>query len=1251
MNLKENKFRVLRKLIIITISSLFFSYGAFSQSTGTSTVTGTVVDPQGNYVPGAKVALISDKGSRRDVITNEAGTYTFASIQPGTYTVEVEASGFKRASVSAFQALVDKPTEVSVQLEVGQVSETVTVTGAGIENIINTQDASLGNNFVSRQIVNLPLQGRNVADLLSLQPGVTPDGSVAGSRSDQANITLDGVDVNEQQRGDAFSPVLRVNPDSVDEFRVTTSNPDASKGRSAGAQISLITKSGTNEFHGALYEYHRDSSTAANNYLNNLAGVARPKLVRNLFGGSLGGPIVKDRFFFFYNYEGMREAKGLPVVQTVPLPGLGQGIIKFRDNEGNLVTLDANQINALTSSGAQVVDVNPAALSVLAAAASRYPANDFTVGDSLNTAGFRFNVPAPVKQNAHTLRLDWNATEDQKHTFSFRANYYQDNTVSATETLFQAFPDTPPISIWSHPFGLALTHTWLIKSNITNRFSYGLTRLAFSSQGDSSENTITFRDVFQPFNFARTLNRINPTHNFTDDFTWIKGNHNLQFGTNIRIIRNKRTGFASAFDTAVANFGYYQGSGNVLLTPLNEYLQATTGDPERTVGSGWTRNVQGALTAVLGRLSQYSANFNFGLNGEPLAAGEPTVREWATEEYEFYAQDVWKLKPNLTLSLGLRYGLSKPVYETQGFQAAPSIPLQEYFQSRIDASRVGQNFDQPLIVDLAGPKNNRPGFYKTDKNNWQPRISVAWQPNFKNGWLGTLLGREQESVFRGGFAITNDYFGQQLAVAFDANNTLGFSSTSDISANTYNITGNPAPLFTGLGMSIRDLPGINVPSNLVFPLQQPADAVRRIEFSLDTNLKSPTNYSWNVSYGRKLPFNMYMDVSYIGRSVRNLLAQRDVMMPNNIVDPASNQSYYEAATALELQLRAGVPRDQITAQPFFENLYSAGSLDFFGLGGTNTQAVYDLFDPKVFGVGLNDWTTIQSVLDDNSGSRLFYQSQYGALFSWGTIARSDYNALAISVRQRAKGLTWDFNYTFSKSMDDASGLQTSDPFASGVILNPLRQRDSYAISDFDLTHVINFNSVWEIPIGRDRQLFSGMNKFANIFLGGWQLSSIFRYNTGYPVVNGIFFDDAGWVTNWNLKSQVVPLQPIETGNNKTSGTNGVPNLFADPQAAYNSFRSPLPGESGSRNILRVPSYVVLDMGLAKSFEMPWNENHRVTFRWDVFNVTNTARFTYSNTGFGLGYQPDKNTAPDNFGNFNAQQGSPRIMQFALRFDF
>lgn len=1238
-----------RNLLVSFLTSVLMTallaVTALSQ-TGTSSVAGTIADQQGNIVAGASVRLISTQGTTRTAVTNDSGNYLFASVQPGAYTLEVEASGFKKSSISSFQAAVDSTAKIDVSLEVGQVTEVVNVDSAGLESIVNTQDASLGNNFVSRQILQLPLQGRNVANLLSLQAAVTPDGYVAGGRSDQANITLDGIDVNNQQDASAFTPVIRVNPDSVDEFRVTTSNPDASKGRSSGAQISLITKSGTNEFHGALYNYHRNTATTANDWFNNRSGLERPKLIRNLFGGRLGGPIVKDRLFFFYNYEGMREAKDASIAQLVPSAALAAGNIQFTDNTGQNWTINSAQINSMTLSGVPVVDVNPAVTALFSSVVPRYPINDSTLGDGRNSGGHRFNAPVPVEQNSHTARIDWNVTGDQKHAISVRANYQQDlNGVAPF------FPDTPATSTWSHPLGFSATHTWLVSSNLTNRLSYGLTRLAFSNQGDSNDPAITFRYIYQPVGFGRAFNRVNPTQNITDDLTWIKGNHTWQFGTNIRLVRNRRVNFANSFDGGSTNPSAH--ASNVARTVINQYITAQTGST-RSVASAWDVPAQGAIIALFGRLSQYNARFNFDNKGALLPENTGVTREFKTEEYDWYVQDSWKARPNLTLTLGLRYGLSMPVYETQGYEAVPNIVLSDYLQTSIDYMNAGQNYRQPISVRLAGKANGADSIYPLDKDNFQPRVSVAWSPEFEGGFLGRMFGKSTESVIRAGFSITNDYFGQQLATNWDGANTLGFGSSRAINVNTYNITTNPAPLYVSPSMSIRSLfPASQIPTGLTFPQSAPVvgPGQGKIETSLDQNLVSPINYSWNVSYGRRLPGNIWMDAAYVGRKARNLLAGRDVMQLRNIRDTRSGLSYFEAGTILDRQLQAGVPYTSVGNVAFYDNLWAPGTLGpaIFGAGGaglTNTQAVYEL-QPLA-----GDWTYTMQLLDQIAGSRYFFQGQYDALSAFGTIGSSDYHGGTLSFRQRLSGVTWDFNYTYSKSLDDASGLQTGGLFGTTFILNAFDLDDSRSVSDFDLRHVINFNGVYDVPIGRGKWIGGGMNKWADAILGGWQLSSIFRWSSGRPYVG--YFDATGWQTNWQIRSFVTATKPVETGTFYGSASNScttgcdIPNLFADPDAAYASFRTPHPGETGTRNPFRYPPTWNIDAGLSKSFNMPWAETHKATFRWDVFNVTNTPFFN-GQSAATIGYTGS--SAGTSFGRFTQMSNSPRVMQFALRYDF
>lgn len=1242
-----------------------FSITGFAQQDA-STVRGTVKDQQGNVVAGAVVTLTNQgTTSSRSATTSESGTYSFESVPVGDYRMEFEAKGFKKAVVTDVHAMVSKATPVDVALEIGDVSESVTVAAGSAELLVNREDGTLGNNFVNKQITQLPLEARSIPNLITLQAATTRDGYVAGARSDQSNITLDGVDINEAQTNQIINPnadpangsnslnlqpdrstVLRLNSEAIEEFRVTTTNANANQGRSAGAQVTLVTKSGTNDWHGAAFEFYRTKAFSANDFFNNKAGVPKPALIRHTFGGALGGPVIKNRAFFFYSYEGDRITQSTTQLRDVPLASLGRGEVRYRNPAGGITTLTTAQLNTIFPS----VGINPVAVSALAAAAAKYPANDFTVGDGLNTAGFRFSAPVPVKRNSHAAKFDFSLT-DRQQAF-IRVNIIHD--LIARE---QQFPDTPAPSIWSHPWGVAAGHTWTLSNNLVNNFRYGFTREAFSSQGDSNANGISFRFVFSPLAFSRTLTRVTPVHNFTDDVSWIKEAHTIGFGTNIRRISNRRNTFASAFDSAITNPSFYSGGGNTVSTPINAFSAI----------SGSRSGVQNAATALIGRFSQYGASFTFDHDGGLLPSGTSSVRDFRTEEYDLYAQDSWKLYPHFTLTYGLRYSISKPVYEKDGFEIRTDIPLSDVFRLRQESAARGENYATPLTLVLSGPANNAAPLYSYDKNNFQPRVAFAWSPSFKSGVLGKLFGRSHESVLRGGFSITNDYYGQQLAVSFDLNNTLGFSSNQTISANTFNVTTRPAPLFTGFGQAVRPLPRIVVPGNISFPRTQPFDPnpifqAARIESTLDSKLVAPINYTWNLTFERELPKGLVIQTSYVGRMARNLIASRDVMALNNLKDPKSGMDWYTAAGILEGLRAANTPISAVPQLPFFANLlpsniaqlmddnYFGACCDVFpSYNLTQTQAVYAVA-LNFYG---NDWTDTQDVIEDGLERNLFFHPQYGALSAFSSIARSDYHAGTLTIRQRlGRSLTMDFNYSLSHSFDDASGLQTSGGYGEAFILNPLRQRDNYSVSDFDTRHIINANAVWELPMGRGRTFLSGIGSVGNAILGGWQLSGIFRWNSGLPI--SAPYDDARWATNWNAQSSTVRIRPVAacpTRGGKLFGCNTLD--------AYKSFRNAFPGETGDRNILRLPGYVNLDLGLGKSFNVPWSENHNVQVRFEAFNVSNTQRMGAvdgSRTGYGLALDPHLNVTtlsdiPTNWANFTGIQGQPRVMQLGIRYSF
>lgn len=1259
---------------VVLLALLILSIPAQAQS-GRSTVKGVVKDPQGNVVAGATITLTNaDRNFSRTQTSNESGAYVFTTVPPGTYRLEVEASGFKKALITDIQAPVDTTVEVDAPLEVGAMSETVNVV-SGAEAVLNNSDATLGTSFERKRIVDLPLNANNVVGLLSLQAGVTRTGYVNGGRADQSNVTLDGIDVNEQQSGldvvtdEAFASVIRVTRDSLQEFRVTTTNPNADAGRSSGAQVSLVTRSGSNDFHGSLFHTHRNTITSANDFFNNAAGVARPQLLRNIFGGSIGGPIKKDRAYFFGTYEGFREATGTSIVREVPLPTLGQGIVRYFTDSGasdsgcpagtpaGVSCLTIAEINAgyIAANGVSP-GVNPAALSVLAAAAQKYRANDTTVGDGLNTGGFRFNATTPTKLNVYHSRFDFNLT-DRQNLFVRAA--YQDDLI----TQVRRFPDTLAPSFWNHPKAIAVGHTWTASNNFVNRFTGGLSRASFTDGGDSTENSINFRFIYQPLAFSRTLSRTTPVYNFVDDVSWIRGNHTWGFGGNVRIIRNNRTTFAGSFDEAVINPSYYDFSGDSVIFDVYN-----TGDPIfPDVISGGETDLRDALSAVIGRFSQFSANLVYDKSGKLQPSGTPTKRTFATEEYEVYGQDSWRIRPDFTLTYGLRWGTSTPVYETQGIQVKPTTSLGAYFDQRKASALNGIPFNAPITFDLAGKANDRPGYYKQDWNNFAPAIAFAWSPDFGDNFLGKLFGRNGTGVLRGGWRMTYDRIGSQLAVTFDLNSVLGFTGSQGNAANTFNVSDRLGPLFTGPNPSVRGNVG-TIATSLTFPLTIAANEDQRIEQSLDDTLTTPYNYSFNLSYGRELGKGLTVEASYVGRFAHNLLAARDIMQLNNIRDPQSQLTFYEAMNLLVDHRYRNTPITQVQDIPYFNNLFPFMPEWWGDTSLTPTQAAYAFIAfPAQGGAGITDYTFVQLLWDDSpicstcpfgggpaKFNNMFYQPQFAALSSFGTFARSNYNALQLSLRQRlGNDVAFDINYSLSHSLDNASGLQASTAYATAFVVNALDPDQNYASSDFDARHIVNANWLVGLPFGRGKKFLSDTNSIVDGIFGGWQLSGIFRWNSGLPFQTP--FDASRWATNWNVQSNGVRVRPIEAA--PTRGAS--PNVFGNAKAALASFRNARPGEVGDRNVLRGPGYFTLDAGLYKTFKLPW-EGHTLQFRWEVFNVTNTQFFDADSIAdLGLPRDPylrNLDPTPD-FGRFTATQTplnetkAGRIMQFAFRYQF
>lgn len=715
----------------------------------------------------------------------------------------------------------------------------------------------------------------------------------------------------------------------------------------------------------------------------------------------------------------------------------------------------------------------------------------------------------------------------------------------------------------------------------------------------------------------------------------VRGTHAWQFGVNSRFARNRLESFARSFDIAAVNAEQFLGGSNFLTEQLQSRFDIQFANPT---------DVQNAVTAVIGRFSSYTARFTFERDGTLQSPGTPRLRDFRNADFEFYVQDLFKIRQNLTLTAGLRYALSRPIYEANGFEVKPAIPLSEYFHRRAQNAANGVPYNEPIILDLSGRANGKTPLYHTDKNNFQPRIALAWSPKNR------VFGKNGESVIRGGFAVSNDNLGQILSITYESLNTLCFLTNLQRRRNL--TAANLAPLFTGFDQNIRDLPDIAA-TNLSFPIQFATNAPTSSQVGFDESLSAPIHYSWNLTFERVLPAGLIVSVSYLNRKARNLLQSRDAAQINNFVDPQTGMDWFTAATQLEILRQQNMPVSQVSQIPYFQNIFPANLSAQLNCNApyNQTQAVYALVFKGAGSCGNGtDWTGAQLALSLLSsrfpGQHIFFQPQFGSYAAWSSIGKSDFQGLSFSVRQRlGTRLTMDVNYTFSKSSDTGSSLQFSPRFAnSSFVINPFRPEDSYAASDFDMRHIVNANWIFKLPVGRGEAIFGEVGKFANQILSDWQISGIFRYNSGLPISAPL---DKGWATNWTVKSYAT-----RTADIKACPIRGESLFGCNASEAYRSFRNAYPGETGERNIFRLPGYFVLDVGLGKTFELPW-ENHKFQVRWEVFNLTNTQKMGDINLAdYTIELDPrNAATAPVNFAKFIAIQGSPRSMQFVLRYSF
>ncbi|WP_232298737.1 carboxypeptidase-like regulatory domain-containing protein [Granulicella tundricola] len=1281
-----------------------FVQGLLSQQTTTS-VRGIVTDATGAIIPGAAVDL-RDKTAvvHKDIVSDSKGEYSFVQLVPGEYTIEVESPGMgKQAKV--VQLLVAQPATVNFALT---VSNSTVVEVQATEAMLNTTDATIGNAVDSETVAALPMEGRNVPDLLSLQPGVlylghnltqanedSRSGVVSGARSDQGNVTLDGLDNNDQVTGLAFNGVLRSTLDSVDEFRVVTTGDNAESGRTSGAQVNVVTKTGSNRFIGSLYEYNRNTDMAANDWFNKqsqfLEGIPNRtgKLIRNTFGAAVGGPVLKNRLFFFGNYESQRTAENQQVTGTVPTAAYRNGVLQY-------TTANANATNVVgqVGTGTYLAQLTPSQFAQLdpncttscpwghgedpniLALAKQFPLPNASGGDGYNTSGFTWSAPNPTILNTGILKLDY--VLNDKHRMFVRGNMQADRTLSpalfptsGAAGFFSTAPQAPSDIHSDSTKGFGLGETWVINNSLINNVRFGYTRQSYSDQGPGKTAYTTPTAIGLPYSTARTQIITVPVYNAIDDLTWTHHSHNFQFGANFRLIKDSlltdNASYSSATSSSGETFDAISNTGQTLDPSSPEGIAAGFGAVQTSFGSAYSSLAMGTAGVVASESIAYQYHYNGDGTSTLLPNGALVPRHFKANEFEWYFQDQWRITSKFTLTYGLRHTILQTPYEENGQQVSPTVSLHDFFDTRVAQAAKGI-VDQPNFTFApSGQANNAKSFYPMSWKNFSPRLGFAY-------------ALDSKTSVRSGFGLYFDHFGEGMVRNYSELGSYGLGGKESTPAGYF--SPDTAPRFTSITAlptySTAILPTSYLPTpsaTLKYPYAPPANG-QAGGWLMDDHISTPYAMTMNLDVQRQLPSNFTVEAAYVGRFGRHLIVQQDHAMPLDLVDPQSGMDYFTAASLLETQAYSGVATGAVQKIPYWENLFpdaagAAGSPQasipcpktVCQAGNTSTQNIYNQYKAQPLNA-TDDLNLMDTLCSPGCGGQLFryYTGAFSSMYADSTIGTSSYSAGQLIVRHPMQhGLQMDFSYTLSKAIDIGSDAErtctsctsigTTADASTGVLINSFKPRLNRSVADFDTTHIITTDAVYKLPFGRGGAFVNHPSGWVNSIIGGWQLNGLGRWTSGLPFTLTI---SGGWMTAWPKTAYVIPTKPLGNLAPHKSRINGVPNAFPNPTGLVagitglasnpSPLRYPLPGEVGARNSFRGDGYFGVDSGLMKTWKL--TDSQSLKFDWEVFNVSNSVRFD-TNTVTSL-----KNTVGSgNLGAYTHTLTQPRVQQISLRYAF
>ena len=1278
-----------------------------AQSSTTGKVLGIVSDPSGGVVPKAEVQLLNvETNVLATQVANDSGEFSFPNVNPGNYKITVKLAGFRTAEISGVAVEVNKSASVPIKLELGSDTQVVEVTAAPAAQL-QTTNAQIGNTVSTDAILHLPTLQRNAIELMNLQPGVVAGGNgiqmrVSGAIDDQNTVTLDGIDIT--QNLVATNTSIPTPADSVEEFTANVANPSATLMRASGGQITLIGRHGSNEFHGAAYEFLQNNDLNTNTWDNDHLGLPKAIIKDNRFGGRLGGAIIKNKTFFFANYEGRRFESQTQVTRTVPTASLRAGILEFQ-NGGTLEQINLKTAAICGATGTTACD--PRGLGISPSVAAQFAdmplPNLGGVGDGLNTSGFLAVLPTPIQTDYGVMRLDH--VFNEKFTLNLSTTYFRSDQVASSDISIVNGKATSAITSPQRALVPTAQLTWQISPTLTNVFRLGWVR-------DTSQNNATSPTkaagilnipgsqsadgpvaltigsgvssfIDSPIDMdtqrARFQAQWQQDGQLYDDLTKIIGKHQIQAGVQFNKIdftHARADKVLGSITSLVADID----QGSFLTIPsVNTPLTCSSSVTTNCVPSNQVLNYDRYYASILGLVDNVGvlAVRNSQLQPQPLG----TFLRDVTNQYAtyMYLQDSWRIKPSLTLYYGLSYGWQTAPTEQNNLQTlminastGALITGPAYLQAKQTAALAGQIYNPTFGFETVS-QAKRP-VYNTDFGDVAPRASLAWNPSVTKGFMGKLLG-DHKTVIRGGFAMVYDRSNTvqsveipMLGIGFDQNilvSTPSCTATGAGGAGCVASAGSANPGLSSFRVGVDGTLPLPVASAATSPVI-PGVGQETLSFQVDPNTKVGRSYNFDFSLQRELPGGIIVEGAYIGRMSRDLPQAVNLnSAPYMFKDTTSGQSFAQAYDAIANALRAG---QTAPVEPWFENQFPG--LATLQKATSATAYIVGANKGNFVGGSVGSLFLNLDTYRGKLGLPLYDSDQAQVEFMRSYVGYANYNAGILTLSKRiSHGFSISGNYTYAKALDDGLSNQNNAGFYSNSF-NPGVQ---YGPSSYDRRHVFNFYYQYDLPAGRGHLLHTG--NFIDQIIGGWYTSGIFSAWSGLPVKVSEGSQVWGGGTNViGATDYMVPTSPLPSASlinhsvsNTTTCTNSLNpsgvtvgggvggasgsnmDIFGNPGAAYCGFgyiQLSATGRTGSGDPMYGLPFWNFDMRVGKTTTI--KEKLKLGYSADFFNIFNHENFANPTLSY---------TSPSSFGVITGTYTPPnrtnaaRWIEMGLRVDF